>query len=158
MALDLYKSLIHPHFAYADVIYDACNVSLQNKLQTHQNMAMRAVLKVEARFPTAKLYEQTKVKRLESERKEKCCIEAYKGLYDLSSNNVNKLFTAPISERSLRSAGTALFIPPLSRTLFGDRHLPNRCSKYWQSLPSDVQNIDKLSGFRNALNNNDFFA
>ncbi len=158
LALDLYKSLIHPQFAYADIIYDACNVTLPNKLQIHQNWAMRAVLKVDPRLPTAKLYEQTKIKRLENERKERCCVEAYKGLYDLSSNNVNRLFVAPNMERSLRSSDTAMFIPPQSTTLFGSQNLPNWCSSYWQSLPSDLRNVEKLSCFRSALKNNDYFA
>ncbi len=89
LALDLYQSLIHSHFTHADIIYDGCNQTLQNKLQTHQNMALRAVLKLEPRFPTRKLYEQTGIKWLDIERRERCCIEAYKGIHNLSSDNVN---------------------------------------------------------------------
>ncbi len=46
LAKELYNSLIHPHFGYADIIYDACNWTCKNKLQVHQNAALRAIKNV----------------------------------------------------------------------------------------------------------------
>ena len=143
LALDLCKSLIHPHFNHADIIYDACNSSLQQKPQIHQNMALRAVLKVEPRFQTKKLHEQTGIKWLDSERKERCCIEAYEGIHNLFSDHVNHLFNRHTVNRSLRSANMTFFVPDPAKTSFGDCNLPNRCKSYWRQLPLEVCNIHK---------------
>ncbi len=52
-------SLIEPHFLYASPIYDACNIELSRQLQICQNQALRAVLKVNNRYSTDKLHEET---------------------------------------------------------------------------------------------------
>ena len=51
LAHDLYNSLIEPHFTFGDVIYDGGAKKGKIKLQSHQNMALRAVLNVNAYFP-----------------------------------------------------------------------------------------------------------
>ena len=60
LATHLYTSLIQPHFTYCDYVYDACNKSQSNMLQVTQNNALRAVLKVDARFSATKLHEEKK--------------------------------------------------------------------------------------------------
>jgi hypothetical protein len=44
IALMVYKSLILTEFDYADIIYDACNVTYCNKLQRLQNHGLRIIL------------------------------------------------------------------------------------------------------------------
>ena len=129
LAKDLYLSLIHPHFNYADVVYDACNEQCKSKLQVHQNIALRAVKNVEPRFPTARLHEQTGVPWLNAERKDHCCIEAFKGLHQMSSYNVNKLFQESTLIRNTRSDSRRTFDAPFNRSKFGDNNLPNRCKQ-----------------------------
>ncbi len=138
LALDLYKSLIHPHFSYADIIYDACSQQNKNKLQVHQNMALRVVKNVEPRFPTTRLHEQTGVTWLDVECQERCCIETFKAFNNMSSQNVNSMFVANNSVRNTRSSNAASFNPPFNRTKFGDNNPPNRCHNYWKHLPPDV--------------------
>ncbi len=158
LAKDLYQSLIHPHFNYADVIYDACNHQSKTKLQVHQNSALRAVKNVEPRFPSDRLHEQTGMEWLDVERKNRCCTEAYKGIHNLSSSRVNNMFPETKSIRQTRLASTITFDVPYNRTKFGDNNLPNRCKKYWQYLRSDVAEIDKLSTFKSALKKGMYFA
>ena len=149
--------MIHPHFAYADTIYDACNTTMKNKLQTHQHMALRAVLKVDQRFPREKLHDQTNIRWLDTERKERCCIEAYKGIHNLSSVNVNNLFNVTNNTRDLRSMERTSFRATTVKSAFAEGNLPQRCEKYWRSLSTDVCNADKLVSFKNELKNGNFF-
>ena len=151
------KSLIHPHFSYTDIIYDACSQLNKNKLQVHQNTALRMVKNVEPRFPTAQLQEQTGVKWLDVERQERCCIEAFKALNNLSSSNVNSLSVAHNSARVTRFNNLVTFNPPFNRTKFGDLNFPNRCNMYWKLLPAEVTSLDKLSTFKSNLKRGDYF-
>ena len=127
---DLYRSMIHPHFSYADVVYDACSITQANKLQTHQHLALKTVLNVDPRFSSAQLHTDTGIKWLDSERKERCCIEAYRVLNSMSSANVNKQFVRNMSDRGLRSCDTVNFRAPVTRTKFGDGNVINRCEQY----------------------------
>ena len=56
LALDLYKSLIEPHFTYGDTVYDGCGVSSKHKLQVHQNLALRAVMNIDPFYPSSSLH------------------------------------------------------------------------------------------------------
>ena len=158
LALDLYNSMIHPHFSYADVVYDACLIGLANKLQTHQNLALKTVLNVDRRFSTSELHARTGVQWLDSERKERCCIETFKGLNNLSSVNVNKLYVKRESERGLRSCNTVNFQAPVTRSRFGDGNFINRSEQYWRPLPDDVKCITKLGHFKSAIKKGNFYA
>ena len=53
LALNLYKSLIYPHFAYCSFILDGINESLKSKLQCHQNAALHTVLHVDMSYSTS---------------------------------------------------------------------------------------------------------
>ncbi len=99
IAKDLYTSLIHPHFNYGDIIYDACTQQDQAKLQIHQIIALRAIKNVEPRFPTQHLHEQTGIPWLDVERMERCSVEAFKVVHNMSSKNVNNMFTIAKSQR-----------------------------------------------------------
>ena len=158
LAKDLYTSLIHPHFTYGDIVYDACSQQSKVRLQVHQNMALRAVKNVDPRFPTQRLHDQTGVEWLDVERKQRCCIEAYKALNNLSSTNVNNLFTLNISTRTTRSSTCPEFKASNSRTKFGDRNFPNRCEAYWKSLPPDVKTADRLSILKSTLHRSSCFT
>ena len=158
LAKDLYQTMIHPHFSYADIIYDACSQTLSNKLQTQQNLALKAVLNVDHFFPSSKLHEQSGINWLDSERKEHCVVESFKALHNMSSYNVNNLFNITLSQRNLRSDDSVSFKPPPMRTKFGDGNLPNRSEKYWHMLPASVRSIDKLNEFKSAIHKGNYFS
>ena len=109
------------------------------------------------RYPSDKLHEESGISWLDSERKERCCIETFKALHNLSSDNVNKLFVPTESDRSMRSTDTNRFRVPMCRTKFGDGNLPNRCSTYWHTLSRDVRQLNKLTILKSALKKGEFF-
>ncbi len=157
LARDLYISLIHPHFTYGDIIYDACSIQGKTRLQVHQNMALRAVKNVPPYFPTDRLHEQTEIDWLDVERKQRCCIEAFKALHDMSSTNVNNLLIPYINPRTTRSASITEFKSHTNKTKFGDKNWPNRCEHYWKYLSAEAKSTDKLTTFKTLLKNGNFF-
>ena len=131
---------------------------LLNKLQTHQHLALKTVLNVERRFSSSQLHANTGINWLDAERKERCCVETFRALHGMSSNNVNQLFVKSVSDKGLRSCNAVNFKVPVARTKLGDSNLPNMCEQYWRHVPDDVKNMTKLSTFKNALKRGNYFS
>ncbi len=66
LARYLYTTLIHPLYLYCDFIYDGCSITMQNKLQTSQNAALRAVKKCRQDYPVQKLHDDLSIDFFES--------------------------------------------------------------------------------------------
>ncbi len=120
-------------------------------------MALHAIKNVEPRFPTERLHDQTGIKWLDVERMERCSVEAFKAIHNMSSKYVNDMFPITQSHRNSRTSSVVTFKLPVNKTKFGDNNLPNRCDVYWQSLPDPVKCIDKLSTFKTALKSGNYF-
>ena len=151
LALELYKSLNHPHFNFGDIIYDGCSQTLKHKLQTHQNMALRAVANVNRQFSTTAVHNITGVTWLDVERQKHCCTQVYKSLNDLTANNVAAMF-APIDHSAGTRAQTgALYRWPLAKTVLSSQNLPIRVYNYWKCLPSDVRLAPSVSSLKYHL-------
>ncbi len=149
LALSLYSTLIDPHLAYADVIYDGCTKTNSNILQVQQNMALRAVLNVDSRFSSQLLHDKTGIDWLDVTRKKRCCIEAYKGINGISPPSISNLFHVYVPGRSLRSSDKTNLVEHRTRTAFVDNNLVNCCQKYWKCLPDEIKMQPSLSGLKN---------
>ncbi len=155
--LSLYKSLIEPHFSYADIVYDGCNVTHSKQLQVQQNQALRAVLNVDCRYSTSALHTKTGVKWLDVSRKERCCIEVYKVLNGLSLVGIEQLFPPATHNRTLRSSAAPNFVPRLNKTALADKNFPTRCYWYWKCLPDHVKLSPSLLSFKTAVHSGNYF-
>ncbi len=148
LAMDLYQSLIEPHFTYGDMIYDGCGVASKHKLQVQQNQALRAVLNVDQFYPSVALHDKLKCEWLDVQRSRHCSNMAYKGLNDLTPVNISNMFVKPEHKRTLRSAATPSFITPMNKTVFGDGNFINRCHRYWGQIPTDVKQSPSIASFK----------
>jgi len=73
-------------------------------------------------------------------------LEIYKAIHDLSPNDVLKgLFT--INNNNLRSNGM-LQIPSVNTVLKGNNSLKYFGAIVWNSIPSEIKNLDSLSSFK----------
>ena len=158
LASDLYKSLVEPHFMYADVVYDAAAKKSKQLLQTKQNNALRVVANVDRQFSATAVHRETNIPWLDTLRKERCCVEVYKALNGLSPPSISNLFVQPDHGRSLRSSSAINFVPPRNRTTFSDNNFVNRSYKYWQQIPLDVRNSASLQIFKNNVKSGGFFV
>ncbi len=108
-------------------------------------------------FNTQRLHDQTEIKWLDVERMERCCVEAYRGLHNLSSCNVNNMFISLDNVRNTRSGSHVDFKGRLNRTKFADGNLANRCEQYWRELPLEVKALTKLNSFKNNVKRGNYF-
>ena len=151
LALTLYKSLIAPHFLYCSFILDGITESLKNKLQCHQNAALRAVLNVDKSFSTARMLTDLRIDSVRTEMKKSCCKMVYKGFYDIGPPALNYLFELYTPERMLRSSDELLVKVPKCNTAFGRHNIAYRGGMYWNTLPVVVKMNDRADKFKNAL-------
>ena len=158
LAISIYSSLIDPHFADSDVIYDGCTKACSIQLQVQQNMALRSVLNVDSRYPTQSLHDRTGIDWLHVTRKNHCCIEAYKGINDISPTTVSNLFNLYKPTQCLRSSDKINFVQPRTKTAFADNNLVNRSYRYWQSLPDEIRAKPSLSSCKPSLKKGDFLT
>ena len=61
LALDLYGSLIEPHFLYADVVYDGGSRTALQSVQVAQNNALQVVTNVDCRYSATALHRELSI-------------------------------------------------------------------------------------------------
>ncbi len=153
LALDLYHSLIAPHYLYADIVYDGGTKTAKHNLQISQNNALRVVKNVDQRYSATALHTQLKVDWLDVGRQKRCCTESYKILHNLTPEIMRKQFKTNEPLRNLRSQSDLNFTPHCNRTVFADNNLGNRCHKYWSSLSPDMHKSSSLNVFKTSMRN-----
>ena len=158
LALELYRSLIEPHFLYADVVYDGGSRKALHDLQIAQNNALRIVMNVDSRFSATALHNHLNVDWLDVSRRKRCCIDTYKALHAMAPSSVQRQFPINTSVLNLRSNSDLTFVPRHNRTKFSDKNFSNRCHRYWSELSREQRNCDSLNGFKRQMRDFDGFV
>ena len=125
LALDLYHSLIEPHFLYADVAYDGGAKSVLQNLQVSQNNALRVMKNVDKCYSATALHWELNADWLRVARQKCCCIEAFKSMHQKMPSSMQRQFLIVESRRDLRSNSDLTFMPHLTHTKFADSNLEN---------------------------------
>ena len=86
LCIELYKSLIHPHLDYGDVIFDCLSPKDFTTLPKLQNMAIRNILHVPKRTPTLEIHERVKLEMVHT----RCWCRVATDMFKVSSNLVPK--------------------------------------------------------------------
>ena len=157
LALELYQSLINPHFMYADVVYDGGSKAALHEMQIAQNNALRVVKNVDGRFSATALHNQLHVDWLDVARQKRCCIDTYKALHKMTPARMQLQFPVNENVRNLRSNADLTFTPKYNRTVFADRNFGNRCHRYWSQLNTDAHVSPSLNTFKNYMRKFDGF-
>ena len=81
-------------------------------------MALKAIKNVEPRFLTQRLHDQTGIPWFDVERMERCSMETFEAIHNMSSKHVNNMFPTTESQRNMWSSSTISFKAPVNRTKF----------------------------------------
>ncbi len=158
LAIDLYRSLIEPHFRYCDYIYTGCSLTNSRKLQVAQNNSLRAIARADNYYQTELLNRELGIEWLDVQASKSICVEMFKNANNMNPvHNCNKV--AWVShDRSLRSAGRADLVIKRTNTKLADMNMFVHGPRAWSKLPVDLKKMDKLSGFERQLRNFDGFV
>ena len=88
LALELYQSLINPHFTYVNVVYDGGSKSALHEIQVAQNNALRVVKNVDCHYSVTSLHRELHVDWLDMSRQKRCFVETYKSLHNMTPSRV----------------------------------------------------------------------
>ncbi len=151
LALTLYRSLIEPHLLYCNFLIEGTSQANLNKLQVHQNNALRAVKNVKGNYSGTALRDELHVDSVSTMMKKAACKFVYKGFYNLGPELLNNMFNLYVCERELRSTEQLHTTVPKCKTQFGARNFAVRGSLYWNQLEYEVKSAPSPDSFKERL-------
>ena len=151
LAVDLYKSLIDPHFRYCNYIYSGCSLSNQRRLQVAQNNSLRAIAKCEPMYSTDTLHTELSIEWLDITAQKSLCTEMYKNVHGLNPPRNCSQVSWVTNDRVLRSGTNAELNIKRTRSKLGDMNMFIRGPKAWKQLPIGIRKSNNLLEFKNNL-------
>ncbi len=153
LALQLYQSLVIPHFDYGDIVYDAMSSTSANQLQVIQNNCLRICLGRDKMSSTDDLHSDAKLPRLSSRRKQHSCQMVYKGRSNMSTTNIISMFSlvsAHHNRCTRNSSLDSLYVPTISLELCKG-NLRYRGAVYFNKLDQQTRNAVSYDVFKTAV-------
>ena len=158
-SLYLYNCLINPLFQFNDYIYDHLTTSDKGKLQVLQNTCIRISLKCDKRTPRTELYERSKIKPLDIQRKEHTAIIVYQGINQESTEFINDLFKKSHNQglRVLRSEiNEDISVPRISKEICRG-NIRYRGPVVYNKVSTDIRSATSLTSFKLRLKKANIF-
>ena len=154
--LELYKSLVQPYFDYCSPLWDTCDKTLKDNLQTLQNRAARIIYGAHYDTRSKDILKKLQLDSLDVRRKKLKCVFLYKVLNGISApclrGNLERL-TALSRGYDLCDSETDLKLPKPG-TNFLKRSFKYSASALWNNLPIDTKNATTtLNEFKRLLSN-----
>ena len=151
-AAKIVNALVTSRLDYANAILYGIPDYLLHRLQLVQNSAARLVLRRRRHDHVMPLLEKLHWLPISLRIKFKINLLTFKCIHSLAPKYLMELLSSYIPPRNLRSASQNLLIEKkgLSKKT-GDRSFSVAAPKLWNSLPSNIREIDELSSFRRSL-------
>ena len=118
---------------------------------------MKAVRGINGRYSATELHDVLNIDWLDVALKKSTCIELYKLLNDIGPANLTSEFEERPCQRVLRNNNVRKVMVKMNKTKLADNDFVTRSVKYWSLLPPDIQEVDNVAGFRNAVKKCDYF-
>ena len=138
--LQAYSSLCQSHFIYGNLGWGGAHKTLMDRLITTQKLVLKIILHRPRQYPSAQVYSESGVLDVRQ-------------LYVKSVLVHFKQHFAESHQRShdYNTRTRSLCLPPRMNKRFGQRHYIFLGSKFFNSLPLDIQNIISMSKFKTAV-------
>ena len=152
--LDIYNSIVLPHFDYCSSVWGNCGKVLRDKLQKLQNRAARVITFAHLDTPSSEALDSLNWESLEQRRLRLDSNFMYKVTHGLTPNYLFELFkkTSERHNYALRGAEHNLVLPKPMRD-FRKRSFSYRGAVTWNSLATQLREAPSLSSFRNIMLN-----
>ncbi len=151
--INLYQSLIKPHFDYCDTVYGSIGQGDAYELQKIQNMCLRNILKVPKLTPTAEIHSRTNMIHLDLARWQHTAIDMFKVYNGLHPQKVNNMFVklSDSHDRVTRASTEPRFYPPRCKLTMSSGNLRTRGVKIWHQVPLAFRYCITLKEFKNII-------
>ena len=155
--VNVYNSLIQPHFDYCNVVWGNCNKGLSEKLQRLQNRAARILMSASYDSNLDDLYRALGWRRLYYQRLEQKSILMYKTLHGMTPDYLRSRFVYRdnVSAYRLRNTEKKLVLPQ-PRTDYLKRSFLYSGAQLWNNLHVDLRQASSLTDFKSKLSRHSF--
>ena len=151
--LNIYNSLVQPHFDYYSLVWGNCGKTLSNKLQKLQNRAARVITSSNFDVDVDSLFHKLSWKDLKSQRQIQNALMVFKSLNGLVSEYpTSKFIKRNESNYSLRDSVNKLV--PFPRTNDMKNSFSYSGATLWNSLPCNIRESGSLNQFKRLLYHN----
>ena len=151
--LNIYNSLVQPHFDYYSLVWGNCGKTLSNKLQKLQNRAARVITSSNFDVDVDSLFHKLSWKDLKSQRQIQNALMVFKSLNGLVPEYpTSKFVKRNESNYSLRDSVNELV--PFPRTNDMKNSFSYSGATLWNSLPCNIRESGSLNQFKSLLYHN----
>ena len=146
--IQLYNSLVVPHFDYCDIIWAGCGAESARKLQVSQNFAIRSLTGAKKRDSASKSFEKVKFLKLNQRREIHEVVFAHKSLLHQHPNDICEKYIKQCPTSNTRSSKNAILNYPSHNT-----HKYETCPFYrtitsWNNIPSHITTNTTTKAFK----------
>ena len=133
--IQLYTSLIEPHFSYADLIWGGCGKVNSQKLQTVQNFAVKSITGNKKRDSATQSFQKLKFLNLEQRRNIHDIVFTHKSLLFKNPDTISALYMNQLPTGDTRQAYNGTLTLPKHRTSKYQQGPLYRSIKAWNQCP-----------------------
>ena len=154
--INVYDSLVQPHFHYCSVVWGNCGSGLSEKLQKLQNRAARILMYASYDSNIDELFRALGWRKLKYQRLESAAVMVYKSLHGMTPEYLTSrfVFRNDISYR-LRNTENKLALPQ-PRTNYLKKSFSYSGAGLWNSLSSNLRAATSLNNFKLNLRHHSF--
>ena len=136
--IQLYNSLVTPHFDYSDVVWGGCGKTNSKRIQTAQNFAVRSITGNRKRDSASASFNKLKFLRLDQRRYIHETVFTHKSLIFQNPSEINNQYLQHLSITDNRQSYTGKLVPPKHNTTKYTQSPLYRTIQSWNSCPSTL--------------------
>ena len=155
--INVYDSLVQPHFNYCSVFWGNCGSGLCENLQKLQNRAARILMCANYDSNIDELFRALGWRKLKYQRLESAAVMMYKSLHGMTPEYLSSrfVFRNDVTSYQLRNTENKLALPQ-SRTNYLKKSFSYSGAGLWNSLSSDLRAATSLHDFKFNLRHRSF--
>ena len=155
--INVYDSLVQPHFNYCSVVWGNCGSGLSEKLQKLQNRAARILMHASYDSNIDELFRALGWRKLKYQRSESAAVMMYKSLHGMTPEYLTSrfVFRNDITSYRLRNTENKLALPQ-PRTNYLKKSFSYSGAGLWNSLSGNLCAATSLNNFKLNLRHHSF--
>ena len=146
--IQLYNSLVVPHFDYGDIIWGGCTVKNSNKLQVTQNFAIKSIVGAKKFDHASNSFEKLKFLKLKQRRKVHEVVFIHKALLGNLPDTICEKYIQQCPTSNNRSSTSAKLNLPIHKTSKYENSPFYRTISSWNDVPNTINTNTTTKSFK----------
>ena len=149
--IQLYLSLVVPHFDYCDIIWGGCTTEDARKLQVTQNFAVRSITGAKKRESASESFRKLRFLNLNQRRKIHEVVFTHKSLLQNHPDEICQMYINQCPTSNTRNSTSAVLNYPQHKTTKYETSPFYRSISSWNSIPAHICTNTTTKAFKNQF-------